>query len=94
MSISLNIKDTINLYLNCLEYNIYRVLIFLGLVSLYFILNKKDNKLLKYILTIFNIALILIIIYCMKSLFAMDFENPLININLYFVSSIIYLLFF
>ena len=95
MSTSMNIKDTITLFFNCLEYNIYRVFIFLGIVCIYIIINKKDKKIIKYILSIVNIILIILIcLYYIKDIISFNFNNPFYNIYFYFFSSIIYLIIF
>lgn len=90
-----SITDFITLFLNCLEYNIYRVLIFLGLIISYLIINNKEKKITKILMTILStFVIILIFIYYKDSIL-----NSLLNkqMNILYVSyfiSVIYLLIF
>ena len=95
MSTSMSTKETGILFFNLLEYNIYRVLIFLGLIFLYIIINKKDKRVIKYIISILSaIVICFIFIYYLDDILTLKFSNPLNNIYIYFLSSIIYLLSF
>ena len=95
MSTSLSIKDTSLLFFNLLEYNIYRVLIFLGFIFVYILINKKDNKIIKYIITIINTIVIgFICAYYLDDILTLKFSNLFNNIYVYFLSNIVFLLIF
>lgn len=93
MSLNYNLKETLNLLLKSLKYNIMIAIIISMFIFVILLILHKDNKKTNYIVSIINLILMLIIsIYYIKDIIKFNFSNPLNNIYFYFFSSIIYLI--
>lgn len=95
MSLSLNLIETFKLLINSFKYAIFDTLLISITILIILAIKNKDKKVLKYIITIINIVLIIIInYYYFKNILSFKFSNPINNIYFYFFNTCLYLILF
>ena len=93
MNLDYSFSKTIKLLMDALQNNMFiSIIISSILITLLFIINK-DRKYTKYINLFINVILTIIILYFyFNDFIKLEFNNPLGNINFYFLNSIVFLI--
>lgn len=93
MSLDYSIIETFKLLENCFKYDIF-IAIIVSCISLTIILIvNNDRKIINYITLEFNMLLIVIVaFYYLEGILTFKFSNPINNMYVYFLNSIIFLI--
>ena len=92
MSLNFSLIDTLKLFKDLISYPFFLTTILFSLLIIILLILNSNRKISKYILISTNITLvILILFYYIKKIIGFKFYNPIGNIYVYFINSIIYL---
>ena len=93
MSLNYGFIETLKLLGNAFHYNIFISIIISFIILTIILYINKDKKIMKYIISIINIILVLLVCYFyLKDILSFKFNNPINNMYFYFLNTIIYLI--
>jgi len=93
MSLNYGFFETLRLFLQAMQYNIFRAIIASVIIFVAIIIKYNKEKIYKIIITLINVLIVILInYYYFKSIIKFNFNNPISNIYFYFFNTLIYLI--